>query len=166
MNKPMRLVARSGAYALSLAAGAVGGALLLYLVVGALYVGTRGDQVTDSYECAHGMVLGLGAMLGGAVCGAGLAGYGVSHVFYGTGAARSADPRESAARDAFERAARTATHLVCSGGVAVGFSAFSIPRVFLPVALLGLGFSLVGTVRFVGAHLRMAKASVALSVTE
>ena len=160
MSKLLKIIVHFTTYIFSLSIGAIIGAFCLYFLVGSLYVSSHPNQVMDSYECAHGGVLGLATLLGGAICGVGLSGYVVSKILYSSEGAVGGSAynlRIMEWIDSFTRKLRGATHLICAGGVIIGFSAFSSPQIFMLTFLLGMSFTLIGFVRFIWAHFARAR---------
>lgn len=149
----MKTVARFIAYIFSFCIGAVMGAIFLFFLVGFVYSASHPNPVMDSYECARGTVIGLGALMGGAICGAGLGCQAMSRVLYSADCVvGELDLTEMESLDSFTRKLRNATHQICAGGVVIGFSAFSSAQIFMLTFLFGLISSLVGFGRFIGAH--------------
>lgn len=147
----MKSFARFIAYIPALSIGGVIGAFCLFILVAALYYDPH--RVIDSYECARGTVISLGALLGGAICGAGLGCHAMSKVLYqGDLRPGELDLTEMESRDSFARILRNATHQTCSGGIMVGFSAFNIDWGFVLTFFFGLMFTLIGFGRFIRAH--------------
>jgi hypothetical protein len=131
------------------------GLIFTYSMAGFFYRIAHPGPVTNSYECAHGMMAGLCALVGGGLGGASVGCYHASKVIYLNGAVETEAMRvwkRTVWETILGRDLRTATHHACAGALVISFAAFSNPDQFLLMFLLGLVAMIFASISAIRAH--------------